>query len=403
MSLLTPDTSMIGPFEERGKFIMAWRLSILFLLVFTTLAFAFGPVSIQSAMVYALVVLLAVGILIYLYLTKKSKIPYWIYAISGSIIAQITLNTILDSAHFGDFIWIVSTIIFAFVGLGRIPGLFFTIFNLLGLGYYIAFSLNPHFEQVRYYTTPHKIALFLEMTLGFVTVAYLLSQYLVFQSYSQKQLQQLNVSLEEQNDIILSKNKENITLVKEVHHRVKNNLQIIISLLRMQRSEIQSDEAKEQFNVAINRILTMSMIHQKLYQEKEPSKINIKDYLEDLIGELVSLSGDQTHVNVQFDASEEYADLKTIVPFGLLVNELVANSIKHAFKNNNGHEITISLSSLDSGKKLQFKYSDNGTWQEPDDSETGFGLELIEILTEQLEGVCDRQLSSYTFMIPVEA
>jgi len=373
------------------------------LLVFIALAFAFRTISWKSALVYTAVVIIAVGILIYLYRTQKSRAAFWLYAISGSIIAQLTLNSILDSAHFGDFLWIFSTIVFAFVGLGKIPGYIFTAAHVLGIGYYIAFSLNPHFEEVRMHNTGSKLALFLELLLGFVSIGYMLTQFVVFQNYSRHQLQKLNTSLEEQNEMVLIKNQENITLVKEVHHRVKNNLQIIISLLRMQRSEIENDEAKNQFNVAINRILTMSIIHQKLYQEKEPSNINIKDYLKDLIHELVSLSNRNVPIRIELIANDEYADLKTIVPFGLLINELVANSIKHAFKGNDDDLIRIELKSSNDKKCLNFSYSDNGEWREPKKDNSGFGLELIDILTEQLDGSYERNGSSYSFEIKQES
>jgi two-component sensor histidine kinase len=401
VNIFTPDTSGISSYEERGKFIMAWRLSILFLLVFTALAFAFREISMKSALVYSSVFILAVGILIYLHITKKSRLAFWIYAISGSAIAQITLNTILDSAHFGDFLWIISAIVFAFVGLGKVPGLIFTGFHLLGLAYYIHFSLNNHFAEVRYHRTGDKLALWLELLLGFITIAYLLQQYLSFQNYSKKQLEELNDSLEEQNDLILQKNKENLTLVKEVHHRVKNNLQIIISLLRMQRSELRSEEAKEQFSVAINRILSMSIIHEKLYQEKEPSKINIGEYLQTLTDELLSISNQSILIQLSKDSDEEFADLRTIVPLGLLVNELVSNSFKHAFSETKNAEIGISLNKDNEGSTLILNYTDNGTWRESS-SNNGFGLELIGILTEQMDGTYERIGSQYTFAIPLQ-
>lgn len=401
MSLFTPDTSTISTFEEKGRFLIAWRLCILFFLVFTALAFVFREIRVESAIVYGLVDLFALGILFYLHKTKDSRIPFWIYTIAGSVITQWTLNNILDSAHFGDLLWIVSTIIFAFVGLGKIAGIITTAFHAIGIGYYIAFNLNPHFNEVRTHDTGDKLALYLELLLAFMTFAYLLGQYVIFQAHSRRQLQELNTSLEEQNEAVLIKNKENITLVKEVHHRVKNNLQIIISLLRMQRSEIESEEAQKQFNVAINRILTMSMIHQKLYQEKEPSKINIRDYLEDLTAELVTLSDERISVRVNLEASEEYSDLKMIVPLGLLVNELVSNSMKHAFKKEAQGTINIQLFRDDEKDCIIMNYWDGGEWLEPS-KENGFGLELIEILTEQMEGSYTREGSRYSFEIPLE-
>lgn len=401
MRIFTPDTSAITSFEDRGRFLIAWRLGILFLIVFTALAFVFREIRIESAIVYGIVDVLAIGILYYLHKTKDSKIPFIIYTIAGSIITQFTINNILDSAHFGDLLWIVSTIIFAFVGLGKSAGVITTVFHTLGIGYYIAFNLNPHFQEVRVHTTGDKLALYLELVLAFSTFAYLLGQYVIFQQYSRVQLEEFNDNLEEQNEEVLQKNKENITLVKEVHHRVKNNLQIIISLLRMQRSELKSEEAQKQFSVAINRILTMSMIHQKLYQEKEHSKINVRDYLQDLTSELVSLSEERVAVRVNLEADEEFSDLKTIVPLGLLINELVANSMKHAFTEESVGTINIQLRNDPINHALQLIYSDSGEWREPE-KEDSFGLELIEILTEQMEGTQTRQGSSYTFEIPIE-
>ncbi|MCR9173689.1 MAG: sensor histidine kinase [bacterium] len=401
MSLLTPNTNSISSFEEKGRFLMAWRLCILFFLVFTALAFVFREILLETAIVYAAVDAIALGIMYFLYKTKKSRFAFWIYTVAGSIIAQFTLNTILDSAHFGDLLWIISTILFAFVGLGRVPGMIFTALHAIGLGYYVAFNLNPHFFEVRIHNTGDKLALYLEILLAFTTIAYLLNQYVVFQQYAKKQLQELNTSLEEQNQEVLLKNKENITLVKEVHHRVKNNLQIIISLLRMQRSEIESEEAQKQFSVAINRILTMSMIHQKLYQEKEPSKINIRDYLQDLTAELVSLSEERISVRVNLEANNEFADLKTIVPLGLLINELVANSMKHAYQGASEGAINMQLSSDAQKGCLLLNYWDDGKWLEPK-KENGFGLELIDILTEQMEGTFTREGSRYSFEIPLE-
>ena len=133
MSLFTPDTSTISSFEEKGRFLIAWRLCILFFLVFTALAFVFREIRVESAIVYGLVDLFALGILYYLHKTKDSRIPFWIYTIAGSVITQWTINNILDSAHFGDLLWIVSTIIFAFVGLGKIAGIITTIFHVIGI------------------------------------------------------------------------------------------------------------------------------------------------------------------------------------------------------------------------------------------------------------------------------
>lgn len=397
MKLFTPTTDKIDSFEERGKFLMAWRLSLIFTIVFSILSCIIFSVSPTSARTYGTMVFIAAIILFYLYRTQKSKLTFWIYAVSASVISHFTINSNLDTAHYSDFLWMLTTIIFTFVALGRAVGIFFTILHMIGIAFYIQFSLNAHFELVHLHTVQEKLALFTEISMGLILICYLLNQYLAFQSYAQDRLKEVNMSLEAQNETIIQQNKENVTLIKEVHHRVKNNLQIIISLLRMQRSEISSEEAQLAFSEAINRILTMSMIHQKLYQEKEPSKINIHEYLSDLTSELLSFSEAQNHVQLTLHASEEYTDLKTIVPFGLLVNELVSNSMKHAFSGTDSHEIMMLLSS--DSEHLFFEYKDNGTWHDPDPDASGFGLELIEILTEQMEGTFERNQSTYHFKI----
>ncbi len=401
MSLFTPDTSAIPSFEEKGRFLMAWRLSLLFSFVFAILGVLVIRIDWKSAIVYWVVVTLASISLVYMKRTRISKPVFWIYAVAASLMTEFTLNFFLDTAHYTDFLWILSTIIFSFTTLGKKAGRATLLFHCIGVGYYVMFGFNTHFRLVEHHDLSQRIVLYAEILLGLFTVTYLVNQYVSFNNNTKDQLKVLNQNLEEQNQEILSKNKENITLVKEVHHRVKNNLQIIISLLRMQRSEIKSDEAKKQFSVAINRILTMSMIHQKLYQEKEPSKINIRDYLEDLTAELVSLSEEHVFVHVNLKADEEYADLKTIVPLGLLVNELVANSMKHAFSGKSEGKIQIQLTSDKEKGCIHMTYSDDGEWLEPTE-ESGFGLELIEILTEQMEGTHSREGSRYSFEIPLE-
>ncbi|PWL27767.1 MAG: hypothetical protein DCO96_10715 [Fluviicola sp. XM-24bin1] len=380
---------------------MAWRLSLIFSFVFVVLGILVIQIDWKSAIVYGIVVVIASCLLLYMAKTKNARPVYWVYAIAASLMTQFTLNFILNTAHYTDFLWILSTIIFAFTTLGKNAGRGILLFHCLGIAYYVTYGFNEHYQLVEYHNFEQRIVLYVEILLGLFTISYLLNQYVSFNNYTKNQLKILNQNLEDQNEAVLSKNRENITLVKEVHHRVKNNLQIIISLLRMQRSEIESEEAQKQFNVAINRILTMSMIHQKLYQEKEPSKINIRDYLEDLTAELVSLSEERVSVRVNLEADEEYADLKMIVPLGLLINELVANSMKHAFKGASEGTINIQLKSESNKGCIHVNYWDSGEWLEPT-KESGFGLELIEILTEQMEGKCTREGSRYSFEIPLE-
>jgi two-component sensor histidine kinase len=208
--------------------------------------------------------------------------------------------------------------------------------------------------------------------------------------YSEKELKNINQKL-------VDKNSENIVLIKEVHHRVKNNLQIIISLLRLQKHEL-NEESKEKFDEAINRIMAMSIIHKKLYQTEELSKIDVESYIQELINEIISSLSTHNNIKTNINTNIDSIGLKTIVPFGLLMNELLSNSFKHAFTEINNGTINIDINySLDAN--LSLNYSDNGTWKEPSSSSSQFGLELIQVLTDQLEGTFKRQASEYSFTL----
>ena len=117
-------------------------------------------------------------------------------------------------------------------------------FGILGSSWFTLFNLNTHIGIVEAQSLTSRIIIIIEIISVFLVLAYLVNQYVLFQYYSQLQLKKLNFNLEQQNEEVLNRNRENVTLIKEVHHRVKNNLKIIISLISMKRSEIKSEENK---------------------------------------------------------------------------------------------------------------------------------------------------------------
>lgn len=397
MRIFTPDTSELRTFEDKGKFIMAWRFTFVFIVLFSSMV----PLSIGHSPVvtilYSIIAALSVFLLIFLKITKNYYVVFLIYAIAGTILAQYSLNLIPVVTHYTECMWMFVIVVFAFISINKLAGWAFMIINVLGLSWFTLFNLNTHIGIVEAQSLTSRITNIIEIISVFIVLGYLVNQYVLFQHHSQLQLKKLNFNLEQQNEAVLNRNRENVTLIKEVHHRVKNNLQIIISLLRMQRSEIKSEENQEQFTIAINRILTMSLIHQKLYQEKEPSRVNIADYINDLSQELLSVANRQ--VSLEIDSDDEFAGLKTIVPFGLLVNELISNSLKHAYSEDESAVIQIEIKPKNK-YEIFFSYQDNGQWIEPKEEEVGsFGLELIDVLTEQLDGTYKREGSHYSFEI----
>jgi two-component sensor histidine kinase len=152
----------------------------------------------------------------------------------------------------------------------------------------------------------------------------------------------------------------------------------------MQSMEMKTDEGKTHFKEAINRIMAMSLVHQKLYTEKELSQIDLKSYIEELVNEIITYSNNKKEIKIEIETNVKGIDLISVVPLGLLINELVSNSLKHAFIENKENIIKIKIVDLE--KEYQFDYSDNGSWKENENSSSNFGIELIGILTEQLNG-----------------
>ena len=384
MSIITPNTKSIDSHYERAKFLLAWRISLLFLILFGILTTNSIANKENSMLPFLMALAVIIITSIHLKATRNTKPFFWVYAISGTFIVNFALNYVLDFTHYVDFLWLIAIILLAFIGLGWSFGILFTLLNATGMGVFFWFTLNNHIETIQPRSNIEIIGDFVEVLFALFVVTYLMRQFVLFQRYAEKSLKKANANLEEQNKLIRSKNTENETLMKEIHHRVKNNLQIVISLLRMQQSELKSEESRNQFSEAINRIMAMSLIHQKLYGEKELSKVNLKSYLEELVSEIKSIFPDNEKISTQIHSQVENINLDTIVPLGLLINELVSNSLKYAFTNEKNGEISIEITQKEN--EYRFVYSDSGKWLEPNKNNSSFGLELIDILTQQLNG-----------------
>jgi len=182
--------------------------------------------------------------------------------------------------------------------------------------------------------------------------------------------------------------KEKDVLLKEIHHRVKNNLQIVSSLLSLQSQYVNEPGSVELFKESQSRIISMALIHEKLYQTGDLTRINLSEYANELIGDLFRSYSVNTHlVKYQIESKNILLDINTAIPCGLIINELVTNSIKHAFPDNRSGEIKIDIQCHDGNCIL--KIADNGVGF-PDDLDINdvktLGLQLVTSLTKQLDG-----------------
>lgn len=189
------------------------------------------------------------------------------------------------------------------------------------------------------------------------------------------------------NKIILKQSLDNEMLMKEVHHRVKNNLQIISSLLDMQSMSIKDSTASEAIKESKNRVQSMALIHQNLYHDGNIRAIKIDDYLKHLASSLFdSYNMDSQKIKLNADIDPLYLDVDTVVPLGIIVNELITNSIKYAFGAVPVGQVSIKLKSLH--EQLFFQIRDSGkgfpTGWSPD-SNSSFGYQLIKAFAKKLK------------------
>jgi two-component sensor histidine kinase len=205
---------------------------------------------------------------------------------------------------------------------------------------------------------------------------------------AQKLLLELkNKQIETRNDIINKSLEEKDLLIKEVHHRVKNNLQIISSLLKLQAGKTQNPEILNSLKEAQDRINSMALLHQLLYRNNEVTRLLFNEYLSSLVLQISSsfaLSG--KNITVESRLTELELDLDTSIPLGLITNELMSNAYKHAFTDSTSGEITVELSKLFKNTYL-LKISDNGKGLPENfniNNLHSLGLDIVSILADQI-------------------
>jgi two-component sensor histidine kinase len=184
---------------------------------------------------------------------------------------------------------------------------------------------------------------------------------------------------------------EKTVLLQEIHHRVKNNLALISSILKLQVEEVDDYEVQKSLNDARNRIFSISKIHEVLYQDETLSRIAFADYIQELMDAIdESIKPAHTLITYTLDLDQIPLPINKAIPAGLLINELVTNAYEHAFKDRKKGTITVRLNKL--GDRIQLQIKDDGIGL-PDDFEASqgksLGWTLIETLTAQLKGVLE--------------
>jgi PAS domain S-box-containing protein len=198
----------------------------------------------------------------------------------------------------------------------------------------------------------------------------------------------------EAEDRIAASLREKELLLKEVNHRVKNNMQVICSLLNLQAGQVEDAAVREMFAEAQNRIASMALVHEKLYQSSDLGQIDFADYLRELTDNLKGLQGSRTrNIRLELATPPLRLGIDTAIPCGLIINELVTNAYKHAFPNDGVGRVAIALERVN-GSQLRLEVTDDGRGLPPgfDLQQTrSLGLKLVNTLARQLRGTLEVQ------------
>lgn len=385
MNIFTPPASKYIDTINNYKFNLSWK-------VFLFSASAFGLLSIfhitynNDNLIKAFTAFLVTTLcLVSLKFTRKYNVTVAIISVSGFFINQYTIYSMMNIDRFVDVLWILSVGFYVFYMVGVFWGMINLLVNFTGLFIFIIQTPKEILEHnIANKTFTNEVDMTVNAFVSLALITYLLHRLLTEHKTSIKSLEQSNKELQNQKNILEKQNDEKTVLLQEVHHRVKNNLQIISSLLRLQAGELEDSELKDRFEEANNRVRSMALIHEKIYQNKNLANLNLKDYLSALTKELVDTYAFNKNISIEINTSKiNQIDIKTLVPLALIFNELIANSLKHGFKDKNQGSIEIDFK-IENSRTIIFYY-DNGTWMQKQD-ENGFGTILIETFTEQLDG-----------------
>jgi two-component sensor histidine kinase len=184
------------------------------------------------------------------------------------------------------------------------------------------------------------------------------------------------------------KNDEKRAMLREIHHRVKNNLQVVNSLLKFQSRKLESEEAVNMFKETRNRVVSMALLHEKMYRSDDINQIDVQDYISLLVEDLVKSYAVDKKINLNIKIEPVDLMMRTLVPLGLIINEMITNSLKHGFKNKSEGEISVNIKHLDD-VRYEMIIGDNGEGFKKDNMPKGIGVKLIQIFTKQLNGTLE--------------
>lgn len=287
-------------------------------------------------------------------------------------------------------------------------GAYFITFGAIGTAVFLLVNRMINAELINVSTGIYYvdlILLYISYPLGIYM--YITNQYgqlfIAMEQEVANRTQQLNATignLTETQKQLTIKNSENVTLLKEIHHRVKNNLEVVSGLLALQSAKMDDPNMQEMMLASQNRVQSMGILHQQLYQNEHLAFIEMMSYFKNLSLNILDSYNetDRVHVNIEMKPLE--LDVDTAVPLGLIVNELITNSLKYAFPDGQKGDIDLSLKNT-GADNFQLKISDNGIGKTYNAvaKGTGFGTQLVDLLTRQIDGKLLQEVKNGTTIL----
>ena len=402
MSFFTPPVSKYKDYYKQGKFNLTWYGYLIFFILSLVLSIIHFFDHNQNLIFTLIGLFVSTFSLITLYLTRSYHLIGVSTIFIGTLVTQVMIYTQINPDRTVDILWIFTFSLYAFYTLSYVWGILSLLVNFSGLIFWQYYLGDQYigYIPINELKIGDQIDYYMNIVFGLITISYMIIRFIIENNYATNQYIKTNFELSQTNKVVSKQNDEKTVMLKEIHHRVKNNLQIITSLLRLQSRELKDVKSIQHFKDATNRIIAMALIHDKMYQSDDLTQINLLNYLNELIDDLIQSYSIEIPIDKSIYSDIHLITPKSLVPIALIFNELFSNSLKHAFKNLDEGKISIDIKK--DNQSVIITYKDNGAWIEKQ-KEYSFGVELIETLTEQLDGELSKDINNgtvYTFKLP---
>ena len=248
------------------------------------------------------------------------------------------------------------------------------------------------------------------LTVGIVLTSIALAILLILGLWLNKSIQKskiLNADLLKKNEMIRNHILEKDTLIHEIHHRVKNNLTMLQSLFYLQAKSSKDEAVKQITNESQSRLLSMALVHQHLYDNNAEGSLDLVKFFKELVHDIADtfIRDEEKTIRIQVTGEETSVGVKLAVPLGLMLNELITNSIKYAFINVEEGEIHVSISQNSQGLSIQYTDNGPGLTEDFNFQKAGFGFRILQLLSKQIKAEFNHSRlnnhSTFTLNIPL--